>query len=212
MGFLSAKADRAAVQKVGRYVVGAFKAQQRGDAVDDVSATVGTELQGLVDNGEVSFPSIFTLVARAYASIDGISRSLEPDFDFAKACEPFVGKLIQQEYEQQAAKQREAWAEEVRSVFFAPRRTAYIERTVRSMQSGDIEIRSRSTKGEAALARLERRVDSVQNLLLASTCLNVALALGVRTLPVRPFLVVALSALALSAVRARRALAGSDKS
>ena len=50
----------------------------------------------------------FTFVARAFASVDGIARKLaDADYDFSRACEPFVGKIITEEYNQRAATKRE---------------------------------------------------------------------------------------------------------
>ena len=65
----------------------------------DISESVGPELQALLDEGAIAFPSCFTVIGRAFASVDGIARSLDPaNYDFAKACEPAVGKLIEAEY------------------------------------------------------------------------------------------------------------------
>jgi len=62
----------------------------------DVSEQVGAELQGLLDAGFVSFPSAFTFVARAFTSVDGIARSLDPHgYDFARACEPCTAHRLE---------------------------------------------------------------------------------------------------------------------
>ena len=35
----------------------------------------------MVDDGVIQFPSIFTFVGRAFASVDGIGRALDPKYD-----------------------------------------------------------------------------------------------------------------------------------
>jgi len=43
---------------------------------------VSMYVQGLVDSGAIGYPSCFTFVARAFASVDGICRALSPTYDF----------------------------------------------------------------------------------------------------------------------------------
>ena len=35
----------------------------------------------MVDDGVIQFPSIFTFVGRAFASVDGIGRELDPKYE-----------------------------------------------------------------------------------------------------------------------------------
>jgi len=107
-GFLAPGADKAVIQKVGVFLVRFFKDQYAGRATQDVTEQVGKELQGLLDDGYISFPSAFTFIGRAFTSVDGIAKGLQPrSYDFNKACEPFVGRLITEEYEKEGAKFRE---------------------------------------------------------------------------------------------------------
>ena len=57
-----------ALQKVGAFAVKNFKDQAAGRDTEDVTEKVGGELQGMVDDGVIQFPSIFTFVGRAFAS------------------------------------------------------------------------------------------------------------------------------------------------
>ena len=108
-GFLAEGADREVVEKVGAFLVRFFKDQYAGRATQDVTEQVGAELQGLLDDGYISFPSAFTFVGRAFTSVDGIARCLQPDsYDFGRACEPTVGRLITAEYNRRGAEMREA--------------------------------------------------------------------------------------------------------
>jgi predicted unusual protein kinase regulating ubiquinone biosynthesis (AarF/ABC1/UbiB family) len=80
MGFVDKATDRMALQKVGAFVVKNFKDSAAGRATEDVTEKVGAELQGMVDDGVIKFPSIFTFVGRAFASVDGIGRGLDPKY------------------------------------------------------------------------------------------------------------------------------------
>ena len=39
---------------------------------------VGSELRRLLADGSIAFPSVFTFVGRAFASVDGIGKGLDP--------------------------------------------------------------------------------------------------------------------------------------
>ena len=69
---------------------------------------VDFELRSLLDSGAIAFPSAFTFVARAFTSVDGIAKSLTPDYELRAAIEPFVGQIISDEYSSQARAQRDA--------------------------------------------------------------------------------------------------------
>ena len=75
MGFVDKAADQMALQKVGAFAVKNFKDQAAGRTTEDVTEKVGGELQGMVDDGVIQFPSIFTFVGRAFASVDGTGAS-----------------------------------------------------------------------------------------------------------------------------------------
>ena len=94
MGFVDKAADQMALQKVGAFAVKNFKDQAAGRTTEDVTEKVGGELQGMVDDGVIQFPSIFTFVGRAVASVEGIGRELDPKYDFRAMTEPYVGEII----------------------------------------------------------------------------------------------------------------------
>lgn len=56
----------------------------------------------------------------------------------------------------------------------SPRKIAYIEETLRSMQEGTLKIRVRSLENEKALERMALTQSRAENLLLATIFLNVA--------------------------------------
>ena len=105
--FLVEGADEEKVRKVGIFLVRFFRDQAAGRDTQDVTEQVGAELQSLLDSGYICFPSAFTFVGRAFTSVDGIAKALQPDYEFRDACEPFVGRLISDEYGRKAEEQRD---------------------------------------------------------------------------------------------------------
>ena len=183
MGFVDKAADPLALRKVAAFAVKNFKDQAAGRATEDVTEKVGGELQSMVDDGVIQFPSIFTFVGRAFASVDGLGRELDPDYDFRKLTEPYVGEIISERYQQEAAASRAAFFDGFKSVAAVPSRLEYVEGTVRAIEAGELVLTSRSLEQERGVKALEKRIGGLQALLVASTLLN--LALGAATGPMR---------------------------
>jgi len=113
-GFLSPGANETAVRLVGEFLVRFFSDQAAGRATQDVTEQVDYELRSLLDSGAIAFPSAFTFVARAFTSVDGIAKSLRPEYELREAVEPFVGQLISDEYSSQAKAKRDALLEQAK--------------------------------------------------------------------------------------------------
>merc|ERR1712032_273658 len=63
-----------------------------------------------------------------------------------------------------------------------PRKVEYLEKTVRSIEQGNLKIRVRSLENERALSRLQLSQDVTNKVLITSVLLNIALS-GVGRLP-----------------------------
>ena len=179
MGFVDKAADTMALQKVGAFAVKNFKDQAAGRDTEDVTEKVGGELQGMVDDGVIQFPSIFTFVGRAFASVDGIGRELDPNYDFRAMTEPYVGEIISERYQKEAAAQREAFLGGFQAALETPNRVTYLEETMRAIEAGELTLSSRSLAQERGQKALEKRVAGLTSLLVASTLLNIAMPMVV---------------------------------
>jgi predicted unusual protein kinase regulating ubiquinone biosynthesis (AarF/ABC1/UbiB family) len=179
MGFVDKAADTMALQKVGAFAVKNFKDQAAGRTTEDVTEKVGGELQGMVDDGVIQFPSIFTFVGRAFASVDGIGRELDPKYDFRAMTEPYVGEIISERYQKDAAAQREAFFGGFQAALGTPARVTYLEETMRAIEAGELTLSSRSLGQERGQKALEKRVAGLSSLLVASTLLNLAIPMVV---------------------------------
>ncbi|GAX17221.1 aarF domain-containing kinase [Fistulifera solaris] len=183
-GVLSKGADRLAVEKLSRYFMRSFKDAQLGKSKGkNIKETLGTDLQTLTENNSFRFPSTFTFVFRAYVCVEGIGKELDPDFDLGKLAQPFIEKFIDAEkgYASESEKNFSIFQkatglnkDDINTAIMQPRKIAYIEETVRAIETGSLKIRVRSLENEKSLERMGLRQGAVENMLLASLCLNVA--------------------------------------
>lgn len=183
-GVLSKGADRLAVEKLSRYFMRSFKDAQLGkNKGNNIKETLGTDLQTLTENNSFRFPSTFTFVFRAYVCVEGIGKELDPEFDLGKLAQPFIEKFIDAEkgYSSESEKNFSIFQkatglnkDDINTAIMQPRKVAYIEETVRAMETGSLKIRVRSLENEKTLERMGLRQGAVENMLLASLCLNAA--------------------------------------
>ena len=190
MGVLAKSADRLAVEKLARYFIGTFKDIQQGKAAGNIKSTLGADLQALTEQQVFRFPSTFTFIFRAFASIDGIGKGLDKEYDLSKFAQPFINELTETDSYNSAV---EKWADrfgaatglrtkDIDTAISQPKKVAYLEQTLRSMEQGSLKIRVRSLENEQALSRMQLDNAVTQKMLIASIFLNVGLA-GAGRLP-----------------------------
>lgn len=189
-GVLARGADRLAVEKLARYFMRTFKDSQLGKKGANIKQTVGADLQTLTENNVFRFPSTFTFIFRAFASVEGIGKELDPEFDIGKMAQPFIEKFIEaqkgytSDTEKNIAIFQKATGlnkDDINTAVMAPRKIQYIEETLRAIEAGNLKIRVRSLENEKALERQSLTQSRMENVLLASLMLNVA---GVMTWPI----------------------------
>ena len=182
-GVLARGADRLAVEKLARYFMRTFKDSQLGKKGANIKQTLGADLQTLTENDVFRFPSTFTFVFRAFASVEGIGKGLDGDYSIGKYAQPFIEKFTekQKQYSSQAEKNFDIFTkatglnkDDINTAVMSPKKIAYIEETLRSMSAGDLKIRVRSLENEKALERMELTQTRSENVLLATLCLNLA--------------------------------------
>eukprot|EP00522_Entomoneis_paludosa_P000957 CAMPEP_0172472324 /NCGR_PEP_ID=MMETSP1065-20121228/68273_1 /TAXON_ID=265537 /ORGANISM="Amphiprora paludosa, Strain CCMP125" /LENGTH=749 /DNA_ID=CAMNT_0013230455 /DNA_START=74 /DNA_END=2323 /DNA_ORIENTATION=+ len=181
-GVLSKDADRLAVEKLARFFMRTFKDKQLGKKGANIKETLGTDLQTLTENNSFRFPSTFTFIFRAFASVEGIGKELDPDFDIGKFAQPFVEAFTDsQSYASPSEKNfaifRKATGlnvDDIETAVTQPRKVQYIEETLREMESGKLKIRVRSLENEKALERLSLRQSVMENIVISSLLFNVA--------------------------------------
>jgi len=122
-------------------------------------AAINEDLYEIAYNQPFRFPATFTFVMRAFSTLEGVGKGLDPEFNFMEVAKPFAlefmsdrngseGNTFLNELGRQAV--------QVSSTAFGlPRR---LEDTLEKIEQGDLRLRVRSIETE----RLLRRQNSVQ--------------------------------------------------
>lgn len=157
LGALVPTGDMSPVRRSIQYMLDNF--MDKPFENQSVSA-ITDDLYDIAYNQPFRFPATFTFVMRAFSTIEGVGRGLDPEFNFMEVAQPFAMQLmtngngsdptssIFNELGRQAA--------QVSSTALGlPRR---LEETLDKLEQGDLRIRVRSAETE----RLLRRISSVQ--------------------------------------------------
>lgn len=122
-------------------------------------AAISDDLYEIAYNQPFRFPATFTFVMRAFSTLEGVGKGLDPEFNFMEVAKPYAMQLMTDmngsegnsflnELSRQAA--------QVSSTAFGlPRR---LEDTLEKLEQGDMRLRVRSIETE----RLLRRQSSIQ--------------------------------------------------
>ncbi len=122
-------------------------------------AAISDDLYEIAYNQPFRFPATFTFVMRAFSTLEGVGKGLDPEFNFMEVAKPYAMQLMTDmngsegnsflnELSRQAA--------QVSSTAFGlPRR---LEDTLDKLEQGDMRLRVRSIETE----RLLRRQSSIQ--------------------------------------------------
>lgn len=118
-------------------------------------AQISDDLYEISYNQPFRFPATFTFVMRAFSTLEGVGKGLDPDFNFMEVARPFATELmangnrsnndsIFSELGRQAAQVGG-------TALGLPRR---IEHTLEKLEQGDIRVRARSIETERVLRRI----------------------------------------------------------
>ncbi len=166
-------------------------------------AAISDDLYEIAYNQPFRFPATFTFVMRAFSTLEGVGKGLDPEFNFMEVAKPYAMQLMTDmngsegnsflnELSRQAA--------QVSSTAFSlPRR---LEDTLEKLEQGDMRLRVRSIETE----RLLRRQSSIQ-LSISYALLISGFTLSATILVVKDYVWLALLpgliAVALSAIMIR---------
>ncbi len=122
-------------------------------------AAISDDLYELAYNQPFRFPATFTFVMRAFSTLEGVGKGLDPEFNFMEVAQPYAMQLItnmngsdNNSFINELSRQ----AVQVSTTAFGlPRR---LEDTLEKLERGDMRVRVRSIETE----RLLRRQSNVQ--------------------------------------------------
>ena len=119
---------------------------------------IGEDLYEIAYDQPFRFPATFTFVMRAFSTLEGVGRGLDPDFNFMEVAKPFALDIMTNTNGQNSNlldKLGQQAAQVSSTALSLPRR---IEDTIEKLERGDIRVRVRSTESD----RLLRKLSSVQ--------------------------------------------------
>jgi predicted unusual protein kinase regulating ubiquinone biosynthesis (AarF/ABC1/UbiB family) len=155
VGALEPIGDMGPVRRSIQYMLDHFMDQPfENQSVDSIS----DDLYEIAYGQPFRFPATFTFVMRAFSTLEGVGKGLDPDFNFMEVAKPFALDIMSQtspnspgifdEIGRQAAQVGT-------TAFGLPRR---IEDTLEKLEQGDVRVRVRSIESD----RLMRRLGNIQ--------------------------------------------------
>lgn len=127
---------------------------------------------------------MFTFVFRAFTTLEGIGKGLDPKYDLTIIAGPYLKELIDLKDGSatltaiKSFQKRVGWrGKDIAAVVSQPRKTAYIEQTLRRMESGDLRLRVRVLESERAFKRVTLMQTNMSLTIVAATFANMACVL-----------------------------------
>lgn len=152
LGALAPTGDRGPVRRSVQFMLDNFMDKPfEEQSVSQISE----DLYEIAYDQPFRFPATFTFVMRAFSTLEGVGKGLDPEFNFMEVAQPFAleimtnstgsnGNSLFDELGRQAAQVGS-------SALGLPRR---IEDTIEKLERGDIRIRVRSLESERTLRQL----------------------------------------------------------
>lgn len=152
LGALAPTGDMGPVRRSIQYMLDHFMDQPfENQSVVEIS----DDLYEIAYGQPFRFPATFTFVMRAFSTLEGVGKGLDPDFNFMEAAKPFATKLMTNGHPSDTRglfDELGRQAAQVSSTALGlPRR---IEDTIEKLERGDIRVRTRSIESDRILRRL----------------------------------------------------------
>uniref|UniRef100_UPI0036F37215 ABC1 kinase family protein n=1 Tax=Trichocoleus desertorum TaxID=1481672 RepID=UPI0036F37215 len=152
LGALSPVEDMGPVRRSVQYMLDHFMDQPfENQSVSEIS----DDLYEIAYDQPFRFPATFTFVMRAFSTLEGVGKGLDPDFNFMEVARPFAMQIMSNgnsSPENSILSELGRQAAQVGSTAFGlPRR---IEDTLEKLERGDLRVRVRSTETDRVIRRL----------------------------------------------------------
>lgn len=197
IGVLRQGVDRISIEKIARVFLGDFaRGVQSGVWTNQLSKEEQKEirrqrrLQLAADLFTVGsdvpfkFPPTFTFVFRAFTTLDGIGKGLDPVYDLTRLAQPYLKELIDLRdgsatvtFLKSFGKQLGWRPEDIADTVTSPRKVAKVEKMLTRMEEGDLKLRVRVLESERSFKRMELVQNNMGLAVTASGLLNMALIL-----------------------------------
>ena len=169
LGAVSADADTDPIRRSIQYLLDNFldkpiEAQSIAQITDD--------LYDIAYGQPFRFPATFTFVMRAFSTIEGVGKGLDPDFNFMAAAQPFAFQIMNSngngtpDTNTFLAEIGRQAAQVGTSALGLPRR---LEETIDKLERGDLRVRVRSSETDRYLRRLGAMQQNTNYAILVAT-------------------------------------------
>lgn len=190
--------DRLSIEKIVRIFLNDFKSGVQGGkwtnqlSVDEQKEVrrkrrlqLGADLFSVGSDVPFKFPPTFTFVFRAFTSLDGIGKGLDPTYDLTRLAQPFLKELIDLRDGSatlsavKSVGKKLGWRPvDIANAVTSPRKVAKIEEMLTKMEQGDLKLRVRVLESERSFKRMELVQNNMAVAIAASAFLNVGIVLA----------------------------------
>ncbi len=175
LGALTPTGDLTPVRRSVQYMLDNFMDKPfEEQSVDAISE----DLYEIAYGQPFRFPATFTFVMRAFSTLEGVGKGLDPNFNFMEVAQPFAMQIMTNGNNANGTIFDELGKQAVQvgsSALGLPRR---IEDTIEKLERGDLRVRTRSLESERILRRLSAvQLGTNYSILLSAFVLSATLLL-----------------------------------